>query len=223
MEIIIKPVVSDAEYGLEYKEAFFEGASEKKRVSLAKKLIKAYDLRLNDLKYDGEQPSNKLISFSRFYGETYFTVEYGLESINSGINRLINREQCRQLFGTLYKTVKGKDNLFAWQKFSIRQHLEIQNSSALDYLNSINPFTPQGFKSQLIGRGSLFQFAVPDHELKIHVLLTNSAIIEGGIYFVIDFIFKQNQYDFTDAFDISSSQYNFILNELNLNLDETNG
>jgi hypothetical protein len=219
MEINIKPALSEAEYGLEYKETFFEGASEKARLSLAKKLIKAYELRFNDIKFDGNQASNKLISFSRFYGDSYFLVEYGLENINSKINRLIDRQQCRQLFGTLYKTVKGKDNLFAWQKFSVRQHFKIQNSSALDYLNSINPFTPQGFISQLFGRGSLFALDVPDHELKIHVLLTNSVIIEDGIYFSIDFIFMQNQYDFADAFDISSSQYDFILNELNLKLD----
>lgn len=223
MEINIKLALSEAEYSLNYKETFFEGALEKARISLAKKLIKAYELKFNDLKFDGNQASNQLITFSRFYGDAYFEVAYGIENISSKINRLMDKEQCRQLFGTLYRIVKTKDNLFTLQKFSIKQHFEVHDSSTLDYLNSINPFTPPGFKNQLIGRGSIFELAVPDHELKIQVLLTSSLLVKNGIYFSIDFFFMPNQYDFADAFKISSSQYDFILNELNLKLDQANG
>ena len=63
MNFNVKTELADANYFLSFKEPWLEGASEKNKVELVKKLSKSFALKLNDYRYDSNRLSDKMLSF----------------------------------------------------------------------------------------------------------------------------------------------------------------
>ena len=78
MELILKPATIDFRYRVVFKEPQFEIVKEGARVLLLNKIIKNFGLRLNDIKFNNQAPSNDFIHFSKFYGSSFFNVFFGL-------------------------------------------------------------------------------------------------------------------------------------------------
>jgi hypothetical protein len=72
MELMVKPSFVEFRYEAVLKESMLSVTVEESRISLIKKFLKAFDLRLNDIKFDGQALSNNYIHFSKFYGPTFF-------------------------------------------------------------------------------------------------------------------------------------------------------
>ena len=221
MDIHVKPVLADAEYQVEFKTTYLEGATEPARFDLTRKILKQYGLILNDLTFDANSASNKLLKFRKFYEKTLFDVSYGLDQIVVLVRRVENKEQLYKLLSGLYNIIKPKDDLFKTQKFILRRHLEtVPSENAMDFMNGLQPLQPQTFIKSLIGKGLIHHYLMEEHNLNVQFTVANSMAIPNGLYLSIDATFEPNQYDFIDGFKVSEHVYLTILNDLRISVVE---
>lgn len=216
MELLVNPVLTELMYRVFYREPMTELSTEKKRIPLINQILKIFTLRLNDLKFNAETPSNNFIHFSKFYGDTFFNVSFGLEETSAGLSRAESSKQVEDLYGKLFNILKGIQ--FSSQIVNINQQLSTKGDS-LAFLESLNPYTPKDFEKKLTGRGVYYTLQIPEHDLKIFITLVDSLLVPGGIYLSIENQFSANRYNFDDTFRIVNEQYEFIKNTLQIKLE----
>ena len=216
MELIVKPVGTDLFYQTFFEEPMLDETLEGPRIRLIKKLVKAFELRVNDIKFNVETPSNNYIRFSKFYDQSFFDVSFGLEEVSALLRMPTNETQVEGLYGKLFKIFEG--NPISRQKISIQRQLSTEEDVAL-FLQSLNPYTPKTFQQILHGRGVIYDLKISEHELAIHVVVANSLYIKQGLFLSIEYDFSPNRYDFESAFKIAKDKHDFILKELSLRIE----
>ena len=215
MELIVKPSFVEFRYETVLKESMLSVTVEESRISLIKKFLKAFDLRLNDIKFDGQALSNNYIHFSKFYNSTFFDVSFGLEEISASLRMPTDEAQVADLYGKLFQIFE--DNPISVQRMNIQRQCSTEGDVA-SFFQTLNPHTPKKFKELLYSRGMIYDLKVLEYELYIHVLIANSLVVKGGLYLNIDFEFSPNKYDFENALRIAKDQHEFIFKELGLKI-----
>ncbi len=215
MKLIVKPSFVEFRYEAVLKESMLSVTVEESRISLMKKFLKAFDLRLNDIKFDDQALSNNYIHFSKFYGPTFFDVSFGLEEISARLRMPTDEAQVADLYGRLFQIFE--DNPISVQRMNIQRQCSTEGDVA-SFFQTLNPHTPKKFQELLYSRGIIYDLKVLEHELYIHVLIANSLAVEGGLYLNIDFEFSPNKYDFENALKIAKDQHEFIFKELGLQI-----
>jgi len=198
-----------------FDEAQVELAKEEQRITTINKLLKTFDLRLNDLKFNAETLSNNFIHFSKFYDQTFFDVSFGLEEIGALVRNAQSEAQAVDLLSGLFKIFEN--NPFSGQRCTITLQCSVEGDIK-SYLETLSPYTPNNFKSIINGRGLVYNLKVQKHELGIQILIANSLYIEGGLYLNLDFNFSPCSYGFQEALKIVKNQEEFIEKELNLKI-----
>jgi len=205
-------------YTVNLKEPMLHVAEEKGRLSFVKELMNIFELRLNDIKFDANAPSDNFIHFYKFYGASFFDVNFGLEVITARLGTPIGAEQVRDLYGRLYKFF-GKMPI-AKQSMTIDRQLSKKNEGEVDsFFESIAPYTPDKFKELLFGKGVIYNLQNVDHQLFSQTTVTKSLIIPNGVFLNMIFDFSPNKYDFEKAFEVAKSQHDFILKELGIEIE----
>jgi hypothetical protein len=218
MELVLKPVTADVNYFASFKEPIiFLDDKDNLRPDLVKKILKTFELRLNDIKFNNQLPSNDYIHFYKFFGQCILDVSLGLEEVAARIGTPLNEEQVADLLSRLTKIIE--DYPITFQRIGIQRHLETAGDVE-KYLESLNPNVPDNLQKYLSGRGVIYNFRLPDHELTIQSIITNSLIVDNGIYFFTEFSFSPNKYDFDGTYKVVKTQYEFLLNELNLKIED---
>jgi len=217
MELVVKAESVDLMYRAFYKEAMLELSSEKPRLSLVNKFLKAFDLGLNNLKFNPETASNNYIHFSKFDGPTFFNVSFGLEEVSAGLQVPRDEAQVTDLYGKLFQILEQIP--ISRRVMIVNQHLSTEGDAS-SFLKSLNPHAPSNFDKLLHGRGVFYTLKIPQHELTIHITFVNSLFIPGGLYLSIENEFSPNLYDSKKTFKVVKDHYDFILRELNLNVKE---
>lgn len=215
MELVTRPAGTDLEYKAFFKESIIDQSAEEKRIGFIQKVQKNFDLRYNDLKWDGQFASDRWMNFTKFYGSTFFGVSIGFEEVSANLRNPIDEVQVKDLYYKLDDIIG--DFGFSTQTMTIHHQLNPEGD-LINYLNSLNPYTPKGFIEILDERGSIFKIRVAEHNLSINTVAVNSAIFEEGLYVNMGFEFTPNKYDFKTAFGIIEEYYKFVLEELNLTI-----
>jgi len=217
MAFNVKTELTDVDYELIFKETWLEGAVEKNRMSIVKQLLKSFQLHLNDIKFDNTAPSDKMIFFSRFYDETFLNVNFGLEQIHVTVKRNQSQEKLIKLLTNIYDIVRSKT--FISQHIILNQHM-IAEKNVNEYLETLNPNTPDEIKDFTTGRGVSYRIADKDKQMEMSVVVTNSAMLENGIYFNFNCQFRPNPYDLETASELVKAKYDLITKALNLEIDQ---
>lgn len=217
MGFVVTPVETDITYQVAFKEPNLEWIKEERRIFLIDQFLKAFELRLNDIKFNNETPSSNYINFSRFYNLTFFSVSFGFEEITAVVQRPQDINQTTSLLEKLSKVYENSP--ISKQKFTIRRHLAAEGNTN-NFLQTLNPYCPGNFKELLHGRGVYYTLKIPEHELITYITLVSSLFVSGGLFFSIEFEFSPSMYSYKNAFKIVMEKYTFILKELNLKLEE---
>ena len=217
MRIIAKPHITDATYRVIFFEPTFEMFHENKRKDWAKHLIRSFGLRLNDLIFDPNSLSDNYIRFSKFYGQTYFKANIGLEEIELRVQRVQSETQLKGLFEGIFPLVSHE--LISGQRFSINQHL-ILDTNVKEYLNSLNPNSPRELKKHIDNKGVFYTLNFPEHDMNIQVTLVISLVGEDMLFLNIDGAFSnKKKYDSETAFKISREWYDIITDAVDLKVE----
>lgn len=219
MKLAVESAGTDLFYQAIFREAILEESESKPRFALLKKIMKNFMIRLNDIKFNQETPSDNWIRFSRFYGQTFFNVSLGVEEVSAALRRPVDEAQVKDLYIKFFELFEKFD--LSYQKMTIQQQFSV-DGDVNKYLNSLNPYTPEKFENQLIEKGVIFRLRINDHDLSIYLVVIKSIIIEGGLYLNIDFEFSPNKYNSYNAYDIVRKYYDFILEGLNLTMKINN-
>ncbi len=216
MELDIKPTHTDISYQVSFSEPMMTLATEAVRLPVIKQISKEFSLRLNDIKFDQNYPSNNFIHFSRYFLNTFIDVSIGLEEITVKINQPENEKQVRLFFDSLFNIIEeGKSS---GQRATLARHFST-DGNVMSFMEIINPYTPDNFQRHLEGKGAIFELRIPEHELTCQIVLANSLLVTGGLYLNVDFHFSPAKYNFNELYDVVIDNYRSITDSLNLRIE----
>ena len=215
MKLIVKTETTDLSCFAFYKEPMLELAIEENRLPLIRRLLKYYNLRLNDLKFNQYTASNNYIHFSKMYLGSFLDVSFGLEEFSAKLRRHLNEEKIPEAFSELFNCLG--DNAISSLRILIQQQLSTEGDANL-FLSQLNPHTPTSFESLLSGKGVSYTLKIQDHNLTIFATVTNSILIDGGLFLSVELEFFPYNDNFIDVLTVAKDHYDFVLNGLSLDL-----
>lgn len=217
MKLVVRPAGTDLFYQVSFAEPMFDLLRDEPRRSLVRDLVKSFDLSLNSIRFNRETPSNDFIHFTKFEGSNgWFEVSYGLETVTAQFKNPLKEERVSDLYAKLARCFEQYP--VRSQRMNIQQQLS--TAGELDsFLESLNPSVPTGFESALDGRGAFYTLTFPDQNLKIHISLVSSLFLAKGLFLSIENDFSPNLYKFEETFEIVGKHRDFILGELDLEIE----
>lgn len=106
MKLVVKPITAEVNYYLSFKEPLFSLSEQETKLTLIKKILGDFGLRLNDIKFNDQSPSNNYIHFYKFIGQCFLDVSLGLEEMTAKIGAPFNEEQVVELSGKLFQVAQ---------------------------------------------------------------------------------------------------------------------
>lgn len=213
MPLILEPADISINYFAAFKEPQLNQIKEESRINLVKKLTTNFNLRLSDLKIDPVSISDKFVKFSKFINRTFFDVSFGLEQILATLSNPVDMEQVEKLFCSLFEIIEGVP--IELQRFVLQQQSTTKGDSKA-FLQKLTPYTPDKFNNLIVGKGITYHFLFQEFNLKGFVTVSDSIILEKGIFLYVQFDFSPNKYTPNESFQLARDQFNFILKELDL-------
>ena len=166
MDLIVKPADTFLVWNVFFKEPCADKVRSDLNIALRCDFAKTFELRLNDIKMNYDSLSNDFIHFSKFYGQTWFDVSFGLEEISATLRNPIDEKQVMTLYNGLRQFIDS--DLIVRQRITVQQHLTT-SGDVPSYLRYLNPNVPAKFEELLSGRGITYTLKLPD-ELTIYIL-----------------------------------------------------
>jgi hypothetical protein len=217
MELNVKSADPSIGCRISFKNAMLDLAKETNRFSLIDRIVKLFDLHLNDVKFNNDNISYNYIHFSKFVDGSFFDVFFGLEIVEANLQSAKSEEQVRAIYGNLFEII-GQFPI-SRLKININQHLATDENSEL-YLESLNPNIPTDFQKYIKGRGVYYTLDFKEHNLTTYITLVNSLFIPKGIYLSIENDFLTDSCNFSQIYQVTKDYYDFILKELKLIFEE---
>jgi hypothetical protein len=196
MKYNLSPVSADSSYTFYFKEPLIDLYKPSTRFDLIGRLLKEFRISIDDLKIETGKPSGQALEFSKFYGDIWLGVLIGLEKVEATFRPVPKDELLSKCCSGLYD-IFGKD-LLASYGMTVRAHLTVKEGAAA-FLESLNPNVPPVLAPLVKARGVSFEFEIPQHELVIGVIITNSVVYSNAIYLALDGKFSSNRYSFEEA------------------------
>jgi len=215
MPLILEFIDISINYFAIFKEPQLNQIKEESRINLAKKLTKNFDLRLSDLKFDATSISDKFIKFSKLIDRTFFDASFGLEQISATLRNPVNMEQVEKLFSSLFEIIEEAP--IELQRFVIQAQSTTKGDSKA-FFQKLTSYTPDKFINLTVGKGITYHLLFEEFNLKGFVTVSDSIILEKGIFLYVQFEFSPNKYTPNESSQVARDKFNFILKELDLSL-----
>ena len=215
MPLILEPADLSIEYFAAYKEPQLNQIKEESRINLFKKLTTNFNLKLRDLTIDPTSISDKYVKFSKLIGRTFFDVSFGVEQISATLRNPVNVEQVEKQFGSLFEIIE--EIPIELQRFVIQAQSNTKGDSKA-FLQKLTPHTPEEFNNLIAGKGITYHLLFREFNLKGFVTVSDSIILEKGIFLFVQFEFSPNKYTPNESSQIAKDQFNFMLKELDLTI-----
>lgn len=216
MTLIAKPQGIELMYRVSFGEPIFDPFEDKNLMALLTKINKSFGVRLNDIKINKGALSDGLLIFSVFEGKAWFQVSYGVEEVSATLTHPQSEEQADRFYLTLAEYFE--DHPLNRQLITLRYHLVMEEDATV-YLGSLNPHVPDGFKDELESKGVSYTLKVPEDELSMYISLSASLLVKGGLFFVIEYDFSPNKYDFAGALTIVKKRLASIQEALGMKIE----
>ena len=209
----VTPLDTSCQYTAVFSGPDLQQLREESKLDLIGRMINAFGLRFNELKFGPESPSNRLISFSKFYNPSFLDVSYGVEEVSASLRNPGSEDQLLDLFGKL-------SDLFSHlsvsvQRMILQQHCK-SNGDTVSYLQTVSPYAPEAFSGLLDGRGVTYYLNVPDHNMLSHITVANSLFVQDGLFLYVQIEFSPNKYAFREAFRIANEHGRLVFTGLGL-------
>jgi hypothetical protein len=215
MPLILEPADLSISYFAEFKEPQINQIKEESRIDLIKKLTTNFKLKLSDLKFDLNSVSDKFVKFSKLINRTFLDVSLGWEQILATLSNPVDMKQAESLFGSLFKIIEGIP--IELQRFVFQLQSNTKGDSKA-FLQKLTPFTPDKFNEAVVGKGITYHLLFKELNLKSFVTVSDSIILEKGIFLFVQFDFSPNKYTPNESIQLVKEQTDFIFKELDLSL-----
>lgn len=210
----------DITYTVSFKDAMLDIILDNNvRLHLLDSIIKTFQLKLNDIKVrnDDQGIAGNHFHFSKFYGQSFLDVRYGLEEVAALVRNPTSKDQLIDLLSKVYGLFK--DRPITSQMINMQHQLRI-GRNPMTYLESLNPYTPEGFREALQGKGVFYTLGHAEHDLVIVVTVAPSVFHPEGVFVAVNYEFRPSRYDFPKVCEIAEQYYSLIFQELNLKVQE---
>ena len=187
------------------------------RIDFVRSLTSVFDLRLNDIKFRNEEPSDKLFNFSKLFGPSFLNVMLGFEEASIGFRNPPEEQKIIEICGKFSQIMFT--NSFRSIAFNVREHCQ-SASDLRGFLENLVSTAPTGFKDLLTGRGAYYTLQFPQHSLTGSVTVTNSLYVQNGLFLAVDFYLQPFEGSLQQAFETARDAYGVILDSLNLKMEK---
>ena len=164
------------------------------------------------------------VRFSKFDNETYLEVSFGIESLNSIVRQpspLHQQSSVRQPLERIYKLFDLIDiKNFDFLRINIARHLSTEGN-VNNFLDMLNPHTPEGFKGDLSEKGVNYTLNQIDKKVTTYITVMNSRHVPGGLFLHASFEFSDIQSFSPDRLELENI-YGDLLNELKIEIGKEN-
>lgn len=220
MTLVAKPEGREIVCHVSFAEPIFNPFEDKHFMPLLTRINKDFGVRLNDITINKGALSDGILAFSVFEGRTWFRVSYGVEEVTASMVHPQSEEQVARLYFTLSEYFRT--HKLGRQQITFRYHLSLE-TDAIEYLRSLNPDIPPGFEAELESSGVSYALRIPEDELSIYISLSASLLVDGGLYFTIDYDFAPSIHDFSGALKVAEERLNFVQGALGMNIKAGEG
>lgn len=216
--IKVNSVLTEISYYVSYSNPLLNLASEKNRQNILNKIMSSFNIRLNDVKFGAETPSDRFFHFQKFLDKTDLKVSLGVEELSV---KIINPKDEADIYTllnkvlNLVKSFKGFD--IGHQRIVISEHFSTDDD-IVQHLNSFNPFTPNEFEESLKSKGLIYRLVDNEYDFNIFIVMDKSIAVKDAIYLNIDLQFSPNKFSFQDMFGVAKERYQKITSALGLEI-----
>jgi hypothetical protein len=219
VKLTVRPYSADLSLSATYKEPMLGLAQEELRLPLVKRILKSFELRLDQLSFDATRLSGNYFQFTKQFGSALFGLHFGLEETSANLFKAENVKQAFDILGRLSPIL---DEIpIASMRINISRHFEA-TEEARSFLASLNPTVPVGFKEFLDGGGVFYNLRISNHNLNLYITLVDSLLIKNGLFLGIENQFLPYPGGLMKSASIVLEYNNLILNELGI-IVETGG
>ena len=214
--IKVNSVLTEINYYVSYSNPLLNLGSEKNRINILNKIMNSFSIRLNDVKFGAETPSDKFFYFQKFLDTTKLEVSIGVEELSV---RIMNPKDEADIYAlinkvlNLLKSHKGFD--IGHQRITNSEHFSTDDDF-VQHFNSLNPFTPDEFEESLKSKGIIYRLVDNEYDFNIFIVMDKSLTVEEGMYLNIDLQFSPNKLSFQDMFGVAKERYQKITSALGL-------
>lgn len=212
MAILAKSVSTEITYYASFDEPRFDLVLENRREALFRNIFQSFKIRLNEIKFNHDAPSNNYIHFSKFFGETFFDVSYGLEEVTSIIRKPDNAKEVFDLNSALFSSFQGQN--LALQRLLIQQHFLVE-SGLQTLFHRLNPYTPPTFSETVTGKGVNYTLQT-NSDQTVYIFIAPSLFVKDGLFLSLEHLFKPGHYDFDTVFNCVHKMYLSLLKEIDI-------
>ena len=205
--ICVKEELGDVRYFALYQDPLLDLAIDKTRLNLIRAIMNTFAINLNSIKFRTDLPSDKLICFNKFFGNTFVDVSIGIEELSVTINRLEDEQQAHDILSkiiTAMKKIKGFE--IANQKITLSQHYSSDEDSN-DFFQTLNPKTLESLSDMIKNQGVLYHLFDEENNCNISILVDPSLVFAGGIFINADLQFYPNKFNFNEMFVYAKKKY----------------
>ena len=217
MKISVSPYSADVSLGVVYKEPMLGLAQEELRLPLVREILKSFECRLDDVKFDANQLSGKYIQLNKYYGRSLFSLQFGLEETSASIFRVEKTELaldiCQKLSTILDEIPIGFTRLNISRHFTSKEDIN-------SFLQSLNPTIPEDLRKTVAGRGVFYNLQFPDLKLNVFVTVVNSLLARNGLFFGMENQFSNEPESLKKSAEYVLEKHDFILQALGITIEE---
>lgn len=213
MPLLNRPVDVDLHCRFTYKEPLYDRMNEQARIDMLKRLVAAFEIRLNDVKFKSEEPSDRFFTLSKLYGSSFLSVAFGFEEGVVGLRNPPTEDFVTELCSR-FSQLLGVER-FKTMIFNIREHCQ-SSGDLKGFLERLAPNTPSSFGDFLTGRGAFFTLYFPEQRLAASVTVTNSLYVENGLFLGIDLTYEPFEGSLIEASSKAKTSFDQILEGLDL-------
>jgi len=217
VKITVSPFSTDVNLGVVYKEPMLGLAQEELRLPLVREILNSFECRLDDLKFDANHLSGKYIQFSKYYGRSLFSLQFGLEETSASIFKVEKTELafdiCEKLSTILDEIPIGSTRLNISRHFTSKEDIN-------SFLKSLNPTISEDLRNAVVGRGVFYNLQFPDIKLNVFVTVVNSLLARNGLFFGMENQFLSQPESLKKSAEVVLEKHDFILQALGITLEE---
>ncbi len=216
--IKVNSVLTEISYSVSYSNPLLNLASEKNRQNILNKIMSSFNVRLNDVKFSAETPSDRFFHFQKFLDRTSLKVSLGVEELSV---KIINPKDEADVYTLLNKVLNLVKSLKGFnighQRISISENFSTDDDF-VQHFNSLNPFTPDEFEESLKSKGVIYRLVDNEYGCNIFIVMDKSIIAIADIYLNIDLQFSPNKLSFQDMSGVVKERYPKITSALGLEI-----
>jgi hypothetical protein len=191
------PQHASCSWEFKFAKPAIEELAEEKRLAFIGKLIKVFNLQLDDIDFNIQKASHEYIRFTRLFEGSLVDFSIGMESAKISINEYTNPNVLKKSYFDLASMINGRE--LNSVSLAIHRHCSLDGDirALFDRLCS---YDPPSFSEKIMGRGVSYFLEFNEIDLFLIFGVSPSLSVENGIFITFYFQYTNLTMNYDELF-----------------------